>query len=131
MNVYMIMAALIIVLALLMKGDVPQNKKYIIWSVLIMFIVYGLRDTYSVGIDNTSSYFHIFQDIGESEWAEIREGADLNARPGMVPSQLTSWMYFRASSIFMISRSLACCFSVRRPARPPAAKGAARRIPGS
>lgn len=78
MNIYMIMAALIIVLALLMKGDVPQNKKYIVWSVLIMFIVYGLRDTYSVGIDNTSSYLHIFQDIGETEWAEIREGTDLN-----------------------------------------------------
>lgn len=78
MNIYMIMAMLILVLALLMRGDVPQNKKYIIWSCLIMFAVYGLRDTFSVGIDNTSSYLHSFQEMEGTTWTQLREGTDLN-----------------------------------------------------
>ena len=78
MNTYMIMAALILLLALLMRGELPQNKKYIIWACLIMFAVYGLRDTYSVGIDNTSSYLHQFQAMETTTWAELREETSLN-----------------------------------------------------
>ena len=48
LNIYMFMAAAILLLAVGMKGNVPQNKQYIIWSCLIMFVVYGLRDTWTV-----------------------------------------------------------------------------------
>ena len=78
MNVYMIMAAIIIALALFMRGDIPHNKRYILWSCVIMFAVYGLRDTFSVGIDNTSSYLHQFQAMETTSWAQLWEDNDLN-----------------------------------------------------
>lgn len=78
MNIYMIMAAAVLVLALFMRGDIPHNKKYIIWSCMIMFAVYGLRDTFSVGIDNTSSYLHQFQSMENTTFAQLWEGSDLN-----------------------------------------------------
>lgn len=78
MNVYMIMATLILLLALLMRGDLPQNKKYIVWSCLIMFVVYGLRDTYSVGNDTTSSYLLAFQNMETTTWAQLRENTELS-----------------------------------------------------
>ena len=78
MNIYMIMAAAVLVLALFMRGDIPHNKKYIIWSCVIMFVVYGLRDTFSVGNDNTSSYLHQFQSMENTTFAQLWETSDLN-----------------------------------------------------
>ena len=78
MNVYMIMAAVIIFLALPMRGDLPRNKKYIIWACILMFVVYGLRDAYSVGDDSATSYLHQFQQLEKTTWAQLRNGVDLN-----------------------------------------------------
>ena len=78
MNIFMMMAVAVLVLALLMRGDVPQNKKYIILACLLMFALYGLRDAYSIGNDSSSSYLHSFQEMETTTWAELREGRDLN-----------------------------------------------------
>ena len=72
------MAAAILLLALFMRGDIPQNKRYIILSCLIMFAIYGLRDTYSIGGDSSSSYLHQFQSMETATWAELWEGSGLN-----------------------------------------------------
>lgn len=77
MNIYMIMAGAIIFLAFMMRGNLPQNKRYIIWACIIMFAVYGLRDAYSIGNDSSSSYLHQFQRMETTSWAELGE-ADLN-----------------------------------------------------
>lgn len=78
MNIYMIMALAILLLALMMRGNIPQNKRYIIWACIIMFAVYGLRDAFSVGVDSTTSYLHQFQRMETTSWSELRDGADLN-----------------------------------------------------
>lgn len=78
MNIYMIMAGLILLLAVQMRGNIPQNKKYIIWSCVIMFVIYGLRDAYSVGGDSSSSYLHRFQDMETTTFGQLWEGSDLN-----------------------------------------------------
>lgn len=74
----MMMAVAVLVLALLMRGDVPQNKKYIILACLLMFALYGLRDAYTIGGDSSSSYLHSFQDMEDTTWAELREDTDMN-----------------------------------------------------
>lgn len=78
LNIYMFMAAAILLLAACMKGNVPQNKHYIVWSCLIMFAVYGLRNTYTMGVDASSSYLHHFQNMATTTWSEIRAGESLN-----------------------------------------------------
>ena len=78
MNIYMIMAAAVLFLALLMRGDLPQNRRYIIWACILMFIVYGLRDAYSVGNDSATSYLHQFENLKNTSWTQLREGVDLN-----------------------------------------------------
>lgn len=78
MNIFMIMAVSVLVLALFMRGDVPQNKKYIILACLLMFAIYGLRDAYSIGNDSSSSYLHQFQAMETTPWSELREETDLN-----------------------------------------------------
>lgn len=77
LNIYMFMAAAILLLAVCMKGNVPQNKQYIIWSCLIMFVVYGLRDTYSLGGDACSSYLHHFQQLENTSWSAIWQNKSL------------------------------------------------------
>lgn len=78
MNIFMVMAVTILVLALLMRGDVPHNKKYIILACLLMFALYGLRDAYTIGIDSSSSYLHSFQEMETTTWGQVRENTDLN-----------------------------------------------------
>ena len=78
----MIMAVSVLLLALLMRGDLPKNKRYIIWACLLMFAVYGLRDAYSIGNDSSSSYLHIFQRMKDTTWEELRSNADMNDNLG-------------------------------------------------
>lgn len=78
MNIYMIMAGLILLLAIQMRGNIPQNKQYIIWSCVIMFLVYGLRNTYVMGVDSSSSYLHQFERMETTNWRQVLEGTDLN-----------------------------------------------------
>ena len=76
-NIYMLMAAAILVLAVFMRGNTAQNKRYIIWSCVIMFVVYGLRDTYVIGVDSSSSYLHQFERMATTSWSELRAGLTL------------------------------------------------------
>ena len=78
MNVYMLMAAAILILALLLGGNIPQNKKFIVLACIIMFAVYGLRDTYSVGNDSSSSYLVAFEKMGDVTWEQIFKDAEYN-----------------------------------------------------
>ena len=77
-NIYMLMAAAILLMALFMRGNVPQNKKFVIWSCLIMFVVYGLRDAYSIGGDSSSSYLHQFQRMETTTWSNLLNGQEFN-----------------------------------------------------
>ena len=75
------MAAAVILLAVFMRGNTPQNKRYIIWSCIIMFIVYGLRDTYSLGVDASTSYMQEFQRMQFTSWSGILSGLTFANNP--------------------------------------------------
>lgn len=76
MNHYMILVLLIIFTAFLMKGNRAHNKAYVIVASLLLFSIYGLRNTYVIGNDSTSSYLHTFQRIGPMTWGEVAEIGD-------------------------------------------------------
>ena len=78
MNIYMVMAAAVLLLAVLMRGSLPHNKRYIIIACLLMFALYGLRDAYSIGNDSSSSYLHQFQRMEDTSWTQLWDDADLN-----------------------------------------------------
>ncbi len=81
LNIYMFMAAAILLLAACMRGNIPQNKHYIIWSCLIMFVVYGLRDTYSMGVDTSSSYLNHFRQLQNTTWLQLSNDTTLFNNP--------------------------------------------------
>ena len=68
MSVYHWLVILVVLLALLMKGDKKGNTKYILLVAVLMFCVYGLRDAYTIGNDSSSSYLHQFQRMENREW---------------------------------------------------------------
>ena len=78
MNMYTAMMAAVLILAYSMRGDRPENKSYIWLSCVLMFILCGFRDIYSIGIDSASSYARIFRETGALEWAQIPTYSDSN-----------------------------------------------------
>ena len=71
MNIYTLLVALVLVTALLMRGYQQGNKKYVIVACLLLFAVYGLRDTYVIGNDAKSSYLHGFEKMADRTWQEL------------------------------------------------------------
>ena len=71
MNIYTLLVALVLVTALLMQGYRQGNKKYVIVACLLLFAVYGLRDTYVIGNDARSSYLHGFEKMADRTWQEL------------------------------------------------------------
>lgn len=53
-----------------MHGERKENKPYIVIAVVLMFCVYGLRDTQTVGNDSTA-YRKVYESIGESDWSDL------------------------------------------------------------
>lgn len=67
---YTAMMAAVLLLAPFMQNYPSLRKKYIWISCFMMFVVCGLRDVYSIGIDSASSYIRIFRESGEATWGE-------------------------------------------------------------
>ncbi len=76
MTVYHWLVVLVLVLALLMRGDKRRNLSYILIAAALMYGVYGLRDVYTVGNDTTSSYLHHFESMEETEWENLSDFSD-------------------------------------------------------
>lgn len=100
MTVYHWLVVLVLMLALLMHGERKRNVSFILLASALLFCVYGLRDTYSVGIDNTSSYLHHFERMEEAEtnqlpgfsdWLGTTE-QDEDAREGHTRNIAFEWM---------------------------------------
>ena len=60
MDYYALLVALVLLTAFLMQGNRQGNKKYVIVASLLLFAIYGLRDTYHIGFDSTTSYLFGF-----------------------------------------------------------------------
>lgn len=73
MNYYALLVVLIIVFALFMQGNQYHNKKYVIVACILLFSIYGLRDTYRIGVDTTSSYIGNFYRVHNASWADVVE----------------------------------------------------------
>ena len=71
MDYYKLLVALIIGTALLMHGYRQGSKGYVIIACLMLFAIYGLRDTYIIGGDSSSSYLHQFQRMPNYSWQSI------------------------------------------------------------
>lgn len=71
MNMYTLMVALILLLAVLMGGHLKGNKRFIGAACVLMFIPMGLRDAFSIGGDSRSSYVRIFNEFGAMDWSEL------------------------------------------------------------
>ena len=63
---------LLLLTALLMRGNQPKNKKYVFVACLLIFAVYGLRNTYWIGVDSRYSYRRAFESISQMSWAQLR-----------------------------------------------------------
>lgn len=72
MSIYTLLVAMILATALLMRGYQQGNKRYIIVACLLLFTVYGLRNTFVIGGDTTSSYLHMFQRLSGYSWSDVR-----------------------------------------------------------
>lgn len=70
-NAYTIMMAVVVGAAYFMHGEKQFNKQYIIFSAVAMFILMGLRDAFSVGMDSASSYISIYNGIGAMSWKQV------------------------------------------------------------
>ena len=71
MNIFMIMAAVVLLLGIFRGGNLPHNKQYILWSCIIMFVVLGFRDAYLIGNDSRSSYMVSFRDMADLSWQDV------------------------------------------------------------
>ncbi len=70
MNIYALLVALVLMTALLMHGYREGKKKYVIVACLLLFAVYGLRNTFVIGNDTTSSYLHLYERMSSYTWSE-------------------------------------------------------------
>lgn len=71
MNMYTLLMAVVLVLAPLMCGSKRGNQQYIWLSCVLMFVVMGLRDMSSIGIDSSSIYGRLFREYGVLPWSEM------------------------------------------------------------
>lgn len=71
MNYYAIMIALLLLTAFVFGGTHEKNKTYVILGCLIMFSIYGLRNTFRIGGDSTNTYYGGFLATGRFSWEEL------------------------------------------------------------
>ena len=71
MNYYMLLVALVLLSALLLRGNQPQNRKYVIFASLLLFAIYGLRNAYLIGVDTTTSYRGVFARVTGYSWSGL------------------------------------------------------------
>ena len=75
MNFYALLVALILITAFFMNGNQKNCKNYVIVASILLFAIYGLRDTYHIGVDSTTSYIGKFYRLAAMSWAEAIENA--------------------------------------------------------
>ena len=71
MNYYALLVALVLVTALLLRGNQQGNKKFVIVGCFLLFVIYGFRDTYVIGDDSTNTYVGGFLATGKMSWSEL------------------------------------------------------------
>lgn len=80
MNYYALLVALVLVTALLMHGNREKNLKYVIVACLLLFAIYGLRNTYEIGGDTRTSYLGNFWRARDMSWGDYLTNAGRHNR---------------------------------------------------
>lgn len=81
-NAYTMMMGLILLLAVMLRGSKPQNRKYILLSCLIMFCILGLRDVTTIGNDSRSSYLANYGLMGTRDLGEMVKSYNFDDNSG-------------------------------------------------
>lgn len=68
------MMAIVVGLSLLMGGNKKGSKAFIFTATAVMFVIIGLRDAYSIGIDSASSYISSFNKIASGNMQLVEDG---------------------------------------------------------
>ena len=71
MNAYVLLVALVLIAALIMHGTQEGNKKYVIFACILLFVIYGLRDTFVIGNDSSTSYLVSFRRMRNYSFSEV------------------------------------------------------------
>ena len=82
MNIYTWMMALILMLALFMRGGEKKNRAFIFLSCLLMFCVMGLRDVTVIGNDSRTTYLWNFHNIASTEWESLFQNYSMQKNSG-------------------------------------------------
>ena len=75
MNYYALLVGMVLVTALMMHGTREKNLKYVIVACLLLYAVYGLRNTYYIGNDTTTSYLVNFNRMMNRDWDGVLDYA--------------------------------------------------------
>ena len=85
MTVYTWMVILLVMSALLLRGNVKGNKKFIFAAFLILFCVMGLRNVDTCGNDSAGShgsYPVIYNSVGQKDWSELYTAGEIDNNIG-------------------------------------------------
>ena len=81
-NAYTIMMAMVLMLALFMRGGKEKNRAYILIACLLMFCVLGLRDVTAIGNDTRVSYLWSFHRAASVEWSSLIQNYSMKNNSG-------------------------------------------------
>ena len=71
MNYYVLMVALVLIAALLMHGTREKNLRFVVVACILLYGIYGLRDTFQIGVDSVTSYNSLFWKLRDYSWKGI------------------------------------------------------------
>lgn len=71
MNYYLLLVVMVLVTAFIFQGYREKNLKYVIVACLLLYAIYGLRNTYVIGDDVRTSYLANFRKMETMSWDEI------------------------------------------------------------
>lgn len=71
MDYYLLLVVMVLFTALIMHGNREKNLKYVIVACLLLYAIYGLRNTYVIGDDTRTSYLSNFTRLTEIGWDRL------------------------------------------------------------
>ena len=76
MRYYYLLIIFLLLTAFVMHGNSYRNKKYVIVACLLIYMIYGLRNTYWIGVDSRYSYVRAFNSVAAMSWEQFWESGN-------------------------------------------------------
>lgn len=71
MKYYYLLIISLLLTAFVMHGNSYRNKQYVIVACLLIYVIYGLRNTYWIGVDSRYSYVRAYNTLAAMSWDEF------------------------------------------------------------